>query len=164
MTHNWKPGDMALVEAGCHANRVVALRTGVPMGWAYCDGHNGESTRNWSSDDSGIVTPLRPLLVIDPENREQVERLTEAFGAASSPSTGWVDQMQVALRSLLEPEPKEPTLTGALVIDAEGADWHRTRTGRWISDDGLRSRSCGWPGLPRPITVLSEGWQETTDE
>jgi hypothetical protein len=128
----YKPGTVALVEAGCWANRVVAIRTGVPnnMGWAYCGTRDGQSTQAWSPDTSGIVTPLRPLAVIDPEDRGEVERLMDPLrrmGFAPH-ACGAVDCLTTALREFAKPtppKPAEPLGLGAVVEDAEGRWWSR---------------------------------------
>lgn len=182
MSREWKPGDVALVEAGCWANRAVALRTGTPgnMGWAYCGSYGGKSTQNWSSDDSGIVTPIRPLAVIDPEDREQVEALIAAYvrrGTAlgySMPSrqdADRLDAMQAALREFADPKPPkpdEPLGLGAVVVDSNDVTF--VRAGR-LSPDGFHLHDC-WRAVDGPIVgdwkrwdridavrVLSEGVQ-----
>lgn len=172
MTHNWKPSDIALVEAGCWANRVVALRSGVPsnMGWAYWGEQNEKSSYTWSSDASGIVTPIRPLLVIDPEDRAQIKRLAvsicaEYGDARCEPEE--VEHLQAALRSLLEPEVEEPEGIGALVICAgDGEPSVRIAVpDKWPDDEKPKEWSrfgqkVAWSDLPRPLTVLSPGYVE----
>lgn len=54
----------------------------------------------WADDYSFFVGGPRPLVVIDPEDREQVERLVDAYLDGSG---GLVDSMQFGLRSLLAP-------------------------------------------------------------
>lgn len=75
MTDDWKPGTIALIEAGCHANRKVAIRTGTPvnMGWTFSS--DDKATPTWVSDKHGTISVVRPLVVVDTEDRDQVERL-----------------------------------------------------------------------------------------
>jgi len=136
--HNWKPGDVALVEVGCSANRRVAFRTGVGgnMGWEYADEHNGEPAKNCASDNSGIVTPVRPLVVIDPENPDVVARLSEILLARSAPDPdSRVARLAEALREFAIPRIDEPTGWGAVVVDDNGLTW-----ARWAG----ATEACPW--------------------
>lgn len=88
MSGQWKPVDVT-----GHAMRTES-------GWAYADGSiGGLHQDNYDR---------QPLLVIDPEDREQVKRLLSAYweqqelGVAAS-QAGLCDRMQAALRSLLAP-------------------------------------------------------------
>jgi hypothetical protein len=151
MTHNWKPGDVMDIDGfiGVYGGDDRFHRPG----WPPCDVTSISGRR------------ARPLVVIDPENREQIERLADVF--CHSPSSGWVDQMQAALRSLLEPEPEEPAVWLAVVRDGNGDEWYRWADHEDVNPWGHRQRirnDRAWPDLPRPITVLSEGWQEATDD
>jgi hypothetical protein len=157
MTHKWKPGDVADIDG------FIGVLGGDDLfhrpGWPPCD------------VTSIIGRRARPLLVIDPEDREQIERLADVF--CHSPSSGWVDQMQAALRSLLEPEPEEPTGLGAVVRAGDGSDWVRIYQHEDCNDWRRTDDPAGspehearshWRNIPRPITVLSEGYEESTDE
>lgn len=92
----------------------------------------------------GIVSVVRPLVVIDPEDREQVERLAVAYTTVESARSGdeyraWenrsaeargriVDGLAAALREFANPtppKPEEPTGLGAVVEDADGARYVR---------------------------------------
>jgi hypothetical protein len=77
------------------------------------------------------------VLVISPEDSEQVERLAHALGQAEAvyarPSDVTLhynpELMQAALRSLLAPpKPDEPTGLGAVVEDQRGEWWVRDKT------------------------------------
>lgn len=144
MSKDWKPGDVALVEAGCWANRKVALR--LAEGWAHTNGVN--------VDGDGVVSVVRPLVVIDPEDREQVERLILAlpdaadWGFASANNydhpddlavvEGIFEPFQTALREFANPKPpkpEEPTGLGAVVEDSDGERWIRTSTPEDDADD-----------------------------
>lgn len=65
-------------------------------------------------------------VVLDPEDRQQMERLRDALGAPTSPlGFGW-QWLQRVLRSLtVDPKPDEPTGLGAVVEDTEGDRWVR---------------------------------------
>jgi hypothetical protein len=79
----------------------------------------------------------RPLVVIDPEDREQVERLTAAMVNEYGVDVHY-DETQAALRSLIAPpRPPEPKGLGAVVEDADGRRWSRANdAGEWYSADG----------------------------
>lgn len=72
--------------------------------------------------------------------------------------TSMVDHVRKAMTDFnpTPSKPDEPTGLGAVVEDAEGADWHRTREGRWIAEDGLRSRAGGWDHIAA-VRILSPG-------
>lgn len=118
MTREWKPGDFQL----------------------FVDEQARRFT--WRKPDEAIYGPpskgafnYRPLVVIDPEDREQVSRLAAAWDSQThaqldegAPMTlsGW--RMQAALRSQIEPpKPDEPTGLGAVVEDSAGDQWVRIR-------------------------------------
>lgn len=157
VSREWKPGDVAMVEAGCWANQRVALR--LAEGWSHTNGVN--------VDGDGVVIPVRPLVVIDPEDREQVEALILAW-AKEEPATRiddlavGVTRAQAALRSLIaDPKPAEPMGLGAVVEDADGNLWvlavTRKGYGRWRQSDGDgRGRFRSW-GHITAVRVLSEG-------
>lgn len=77
---------------------------------------------------------FRPVVVIDPEDREQVEQLIAAWFARRYPMFSRnlqpheVDDLQAALRAVANPtppKPPEPESLGAVVKDAEGLTWVR---------------------------------------
>jgi hypothetical protein len=108
------------------------------------------------------------LVVIDPEDREQVERLVRAMPAEwnldqpddpelfEDSTTG----VQQALRSLIAPpRPEEPMGLGAVVEDAEGNRFVRSEaTGSYpwsqVGDDDWWT----YPNI-KAVRVLSEGWR-----
>lgn len=149
MTHEWKPGDVAMVEG------KVALRVHGPH-----QKKGQEPLWQWGRGDWTTLPlgPIRPLVVIDPEDHEQVERLDKAYQAAlDTKYAGLGDVMQAALRSLIAP-PKlpEPTGLGAVVEDAEGHRWTRVGADKtpWYrvdSHDWYR-----WQNVAA-VKVLSEG-------
>ena len=107
----------------------------------------------------GIV---RRLVVIDPEDREQVERLELIYlSDEHDECIDTVECMQAALREFANPKPpkpEEPTGLGAVVEDDEGSKWVRveSRTGWWWrnSDGGTRR----WDDIDA-VRVLGEGVQ-----
>lgn len=167
MKREWKPGDVALIEAGCHANLKVAIRTGVPsnMGWAYSDTHNGLSTQNWTADTHGTISVIRPLVVIDPEDRAQVERLANELARIQGERDHmavWHTDLADALREFANPtppRPDEPQGRGAVIEDASGFPYTRfsksesCNEGDWINEDGHRRQ---WRDISA-VRVLSEG-------
>lgn len=91
-----------------------------------------------------VADDLRRLVVIDPEDREQVERLAQAyldkFGSGNSVAA-IANQMQAALREFVKPTPEpltEPTDLAARVVDKDGDTWARIGD-QWVSVvDGYR--------------------------
>ena len=93
------------------------------MNWYQCgDGSPFEG----SSYDEPCVD-CKPVVVIDPEDRDAVEDL--------------VDQLQAALRRVANPKlskPDEPQGLGAVVEDENGIRYSRIgrKSGCWMRDDG----------------------------
>jgi hypothetical protein len=154
----WKPGDVATSD---HAGISVV----VPK----CDKHfaGGPHWHHMSGgwdylDDVLSRGKFRPLVVIDPENREAVERFAAAYrdvsGEADLTDEPWSIpglRMQAALRSLIAPpKPEEPTGLGAVVEDARGQVWVRTNLlVPWVSSGETR---VSWDALSA-VKVLSPG-------
>lgn len=111
----WKPGDVAMV------NGYVAVRSN-------SDAWYRSSPRDVLLTDSE-QPDARPLVVIDPEDREQAERLMLLFaharwGSESLASLrGIVDHAQAALREFADPKPSHCTAT--LVIGSERLECER---------------------------------------
>jgi len=154
MSREWKPGDVAMSKG--HVIFRAELVTGEPR-WHDKFGVLG-------SDDTWPTTSqIRPLVVIDPEDREQVERLADAFGRASSPAIGWTTQMQAALREFADPKPPiiEPQGLGAVVEASAYTDELRpfvrcpSDTSPWTDEGG---NGHAWSELDA-VRVLSEGIQ-----
>ena len=150
MTREWKPGDAAVLACGeetcpMREHRGLLGKSGrwylLELG-EWWDEHGSE--------------PLRPLVVIDPEDRERVLRLALAVGRDEETVTK-------ALRSLIEPpKPEEPTGLGAVVEDADGLRWVH-RGGDYFTPWVLTNRSGiggskGWEEIAA-VRVLSEGVQ-----
>lgn len=152
----WKYGWLIVDEAGCHA--LVHDRA---------------------------VIGVRPLVVIDPEDREQVERLAIAYTVIASARSGdeyraWENrskeararirtELAAALREFANPtppKPDEPTGLGAVVEDERGRRFVRIdpEDARfpWVLARDPKSNAFNWTdfggldGAER-ITVVSEG-------
>jgi hypothetical protein len=147
----WKPGDLALVtyHQGFKDAEVV-MRA------------DDRSSREWISPSVVRGSRLRPdvwvsnarrLVVVDPEDREQVARLRRHLADLVSMS-----QLREALNDYANrrPEIEEPTGLGAVVEDENGCRWVRCG-GRWDRDDGNAvALSCDWVDVDA-VKVLSEG-------
>lgn len=151
---DWKPGDVAMVTlpGGEQAIGVRPLRND---GW----NHSGAFAGGADYDHIGD-TDVRPLVVIDPEDREQVERLHGLYLAARETTSK--GDLQVALREFANPtppKPDEPTGLGAVVEDAEGERY--VRHGSASLDESVTW--CNSTGAGRSwervnaVRVLSEG-------
>lgn len=146
--------EVALVDCGADGNRLaLRLPDDVPR-------------RGWRFADSTMTLDLavRPLAVIDPEDSrsfaiEAAQRACSALnlmpGRIISPA---IQAIQEVIREFATPAPRieEPTGLGAVVEDDQGCDWHRTATGRWLAEDGLRTRAGGW-GHIKPVRILFPG-------
>ena len=91
MSREWKPGDVVTATVNGRKNvRLVA-------GWSRYDPQLRwcELSPRWADGDDdecwfmpGIVTDHRPIAVIDPEDREQVERFVGIYFAEWQKSPG----------------------------------------------------------------------------
>lgn len=129
----FKPGDVALVTTAAGPQR--ALYTGI-------QGDQWISESGWVSAD--FVLEARPLVVIDPEDREQVERLASAYSDAHLLATGRertlaTPSLQAALREYADPtppKPDEPTDPAAVVTDHRENTWRLLADGDWVCTYG----------------------------
>lgn len=155
MTREWKPGDVATW--GAAMGRTVVGMMDRSGHWNGVDAYGDTYTKRKR------VSP-RPLLVIDPEDLEQVERLTVAVMGSMAVHFGDVPKMQAALREFANPKPPkpdEPTGLGAVVEGREGNRWirtERTLVHPW-QHVGPVDRVATWEGVCAylPVEVLSEG-------
>lgn len=171
MTREWKPGDVALVcnEFGVWNVAICTLRVGyIGYGWRF-----GVADM-WMRVGEHEA---RPLAVIDPEDRRQVERLRDLADIAyreQNGDHGDIDisrgrgergnAFQAALREFADPKPPkpdEPTGLGAVVESEDGRRWVRskdiTTVCHWKPSAG--GRRVRWSDLPH-VRVLSEGVAE----
>jgi len=152
MTHNFKPGDVAMV--------------GVGIGFMVEGGAWYHADESWTPGDCKVL--IRPLIVIDPEDREQVERLSHYIAAAEcGDGMAPLDAVQAALREFADPKPPkpaEPTGLGAVVECSDGRVFvvdhvHSDGTPRWYGPDvpgGDAYSRPAWSTIPA-VKVLSEG-------
>lgn len=163
MSREWKPGDVAAVVWNADAKPEILFR--------YLAGDDFDMPA-WMSSEDGEAYPrpdqLRPLVVIDPEDREQVERLADAMwsagllgtgvGIGNTASAAECRSLAAALRSLITPpRPDEPTGLGAVVEDEDGRFWvrHSNTPGAfpWLAEgQGVE----GWSNITA-VRILSEG-------
>lgn len=155
---DWKPGDVAMSH-----DEFVAYTDDHVWIWA--------TTGNECLDQP--PSSLRRIAIVDPEDREQVERLVVAYYTEIDATKYWngdlpekfADFMQVALREFANPKPPkpdEPTGLGAVVEDEDGLLF--VRVGVTIGDFHWRSSEPGnsdcfpWRTV-KAVRVLSEGVQ-----
>ena len=157
----WEPGTVAMVTDG--RGEYLALRR-TPGATSYWVGNVRHAT-------DGKVTSVRPLLVLDPDDPDQMRELVDNFFVALSGRTYRnhardIDDMRAAVVTMLPfptpVKPAEPTGLGAVVEDAEGKTWvrglGRDGTGvTWIrADSPLPKGRCPWSQV-NAVKVLSEG-------
>jgi len=125
----------------------------------------------WTSIDMLIerhereeVTDLRTVVLLDPAKLPFVNPAASplrkwAALAGEMDKGAWAAMFDhlADLIEAAEPSPVEPTRTLAVIRDGEGMEWYRTPGGNWTSVDGERGL-WPWVELPRPVTVLSDGW------
>lgn len=156
----WKPGDVAIGQISRWVGRVMWEGDC----WVDEDG---------DSHDVEKVTNVRPLVVIDPENREQVRSLLETYGRQFTDWTPELDsnvtRLQEALREFAAPKPSEPQGLGAVVRDANDGIWIRVEPyhpGSASFVHAWRFRAALAEAIQAPwakvnaVQVLSEGWAE----
>lgn len=152
----WEPGTVAWVEG-------LSVMGSVCSGWAnYMDGH----ITGWRALDNvwtvNSPTAIRPLLVLDPDDEDQMRGLAHAIWADRTLVRTDFDQVAAAVRAMLPKplptKPEEPTGLGAVVeFYVDGERWVRfeARSGSWWRNKaGVDQR---WSHFPDTVTVLSEG-------
>lgn len=156
----WEPGDVALATIYGHKVRVVRghkawITTPAPKAEAF------PVTYTAIYDNSGEVKEVHPLVVIDPEDREQVERLANAlWNYDGNMLTDLCSATEHALREFANPTPRieEPTGLGAVVEDENGKRYVLRGTwssnGKWVHAD--EAGFLGWADI-NAVRVLSEG-------
>jgi len=163
MSREWQPGDVAMLSG----------RGGTELGICYEPGIVTErgSKARWRTaglDRWSSVSEARPLVVIDPEDREQVARLAVAYMSAN-PGVASIEptihgRLTNALREFADPtppKPVEPTGLGAVVEDIEGVRWTRVEAGEPETRNPWYPADCDfqpdeWHNLCA-VRVLSEG-------
>jgi len=169
MSREWEPGDVALRTA--HTSDAYTMRS---MAVLTCDADGHDVGLHWHHENGGwdlmeCPPSFRPLAVIDPEDREQVERLSRYIAAAEcGDGMAPLDAVQAALREFADPKPPkpaEPTGLGAVVECSDGrvfvVDHVYLRTPRWYGPIRPGEDAYGrpaWSDIPA-VKVLSEGVQ-----
>ena len=147
MSRNWQPGEVVILSRS--EGSVRAIWQGDQFAT-----QNGSYLHDWQ------VT-ARPLVVIDPEDMQAVERLQDLYIAAESRGLSGLSMLD-ALREFADPKPPkppkpdEPTGLGAVVEDDDGETWVQfvSKTGLWWRNRA--GRNVRWPELDA-VRVLSEG-------
>lgn len=149
----WKPGDVGVALIG---ERFI-VTSGGKCFWP------GEKPGDWSAVSGEPAAEDRPLVVIDPEDAKQVERLCDLlYGGHAGDVTR---KVQAALREFADPtpptppKPGEPQGLGAVVETEGGRRYVRTPVGDddpcpWIC---TRSGDCFGYDEITAVRVLSEG-------
>lgn len=127
MTREFKPGDVAMVRI--NKTEQVAFRDRI--GWITLPLHDVLADNLQTCE--GVDYPARPLVVIDPESAEDVERFREIASRLADEvpydecgDRPYTAAMQAALREFANPiptRPDEPTGLGSVVEDAKGDQW-----------------------------------------
>lgn len=167
----WRAGDVVTATVNGRPNvRLVAGWSKFNPQLRWC-----ELSPRWADGDDDEcwfmpfqVTDHRPLLVIDPRDRDQLEAVITALGKASlacmdglscQSLTCVADMVRDALLSLippaLVPAPKvdEPAGRYAVVLDRAGEEWIR---------DGLERDGCcagTWWNVDRALQASPDMWR-----
>jgi hypothetical protein len=157
----WKPGDIAVVTeqpATIGAQREAFVAVKDDKGWFAVDPGVG-----WFGNSD--IVDARPLVLIDPEDREQVERLANAIWAyRGNIVSDLCSATEHGLREFANPtppKPEEPLGLGAVVVDAEGRCWVRDTDNpgelNWLSSPrGISPKRSRYATIAA-VKVLSEG-------
>lgn len=161
MTRQWQPGDVAVL--GNDIGLVVSFHThGCPKSHPDTGLHLHYADGDWDH----VTINHRPLVVIDPEDSEQVQTFALALKAAAlehdSDGAYFTHIASNALRSLIAPpKPEEPTGLGAVVEDADGDRWVHVGPGEsfpvWAPADVKAGRTATSYADIAAVKVLSEG-------
>ena len=131
MTYEFKPGDVAIRRSGLDGGQQRSLC--VPT----CPNGDHDRGPHWHNASGGwdlLGSVRRPLVVLDPESDEDVQRLVDAYCAQIyNPNRHVIEpRMRAAIRSLVtkpKPKPPEPMGLGAVVVDRDGRHWVRASHG-----------------------------------
>ena len=145
----WKPGGVAALTFFDEV--AIGVRNSTNTGWRHSSA--------WACGSLADFVPhvARPLVVIDPEDREQVERLRNALFGRSAHAHG-VKEMQTVLREFADPKPPKPVWADgdAVQVGENGIVWIRgtaawTNRGDYVIDEHLKD------GTYRLIRRQSDG-------
>lgn len=158
----WKAGDVAVHPR--YGYRSIFVE-------GNCDRHGEPHWHNQSGFDDPADSPRRPLVVIDPEDREQVEALAKGFHESdhiapwhdlhSETRSQIEDALQAALRDLADPKapkPEEPTGLGAVVVDGDGARFVKMISDQsgWKRGEKVTHEYLAYENIDA-VEVLSQG-------
>lgn len=146
----WKPGDVGTSTAG---ERFIVNTEGKCF-WP------GIEKGDWSGLSGEPEPADRPVVVIDAEDAEQVERLRDIL--LESVGLLGIEGIAAALREFAcptPPRPEEPTGLGAVVEDAEGRQWTRIARGvsQWQIQTGAGQPFVRYGEIDDVVRVLSPG-------
>ena len=142
---HWQPGDVARIQYD-RVDQIGVVRRRVAAGGALEFAY-GSGGFDMVADET-VGPAARPLVVIDPEDPQQVERLYGALAARVGMAT-----ISEALRSLVAlPKPEEPTDFAAQVRDRNGLRWVKLTGHSWLCEDGTQ---VGGYALVDAVEVLS---------
>lgn len=166
--HNWKPGDVAWIKG--NGMDTPAIRT-ARGSWVWVDKRGSNPVNGVCLAASDYDEKAHPLVVIDAEDREQVERFREIASRwaddvpySDMARPGDLDHttaMQAALREFAAPtppKPDEPLGLGAVVEDSDGMLWvrvNRTRSTPWVAPV-TTTRAEAYDDIDA-VRVVSEG-------
>lgn len=125
MKRDWKPGDVAMVRSRKYPDEIPDE----PRILGGADGARWWGTTGFLRDEDAEI--VRPLVVIDPEDREQVERLLHRYHSwkwTADIANASITDMQDALREFANPtppKPDEPRGLYAVVEDDRAVEWVR---------------------------------------
>jgi hypothetical protein len=119
----WKPGDVAMVTT-IDGLEKVAMRGVGTWSFAMPDGFTTDY------EPHRTARAARRLVVIDPEDAEQVQRLRELVWHDSGSTR---KALAAALREYANPVPRieEPLSVGSLIEDTDKRIWVRTGWATW---------------------------------
>jgi len=133
---NWAPGTVAVATVqGVPNVRVFKLSEDE---WAHVVSLGAGIFPEISGDP--LVTDVRPLVVLDPEDRDQMVALHETLsGAVGLTWHGWPELLRAVLTRYAEaqtkpPKPPEPRGRFAVVRDQNDSLWVRLNQTHWYSE------------------------------
>jgi len=158
MKRDWQLGDVAMVtDPARFGERAMILLGHDPANRCW---HGVADNGDVRCLDANQAESVRPLVVIDPECIDEVDRLRDAVWRG-----GPLDAWQSALREFAnptppkppEPKPPEPMGLGAVVEDINGVPWVRCENAdqetHWY---GRNKRRESYEAIDA-VRVLSEG-------
>jgi hypothetical protein len=154
----WKPGDVARIKG--EGADAVGIHTATGL-WVWVDAHGSNPIHGGVCLRASDVD-VRPVIVIDPADREQIERLAWLLITQGAVGNNVAHSgLRAALREFANPtppKPEEPTGLGAVVEDAEGRKYVRTAdtdcSKPWSYANNYTD--FDWPNID-VVRVLSKG-------